>query len=70
LAALADELEHLLRRLDSVERQILELRLQGYNLEEIADRVGRSLRTVCRVLDKIKQELAPAARGDGPLRED
>jgi RNA polymerase sigma-70 factor, ECF subfamily len=67
LAALADELQQLMGRLDSVERQVLELRLQGHNLETIAVRVGRSLRTVCRAVEQIKRELR--LRGTDPARE-
>jgi RNA polymerase sigma-70 factor (ECF subfamily) len=55
--ALADELELLMRRLGPLERRMLELRLQGYTLEEIADQTQRSLRSVCRVLDEVKQLL-------------
>lgn len=55
--ALTDEVEQLMRRLDSVERQILQLRLQGHNLGEIADQVNCSERTIRRALDEIKQQL-------------
>lgn len=55
--ALADEVEQLLRGLEPIDRRIFELRLQGYNLEEIAAESARSERTVCRVLDRIKQQL-------------
>jgi DNA-directed RNA polymerase specialized sigma24 family protein len=55
--ALADELERLMRRLDPLERRILELRLQGFTQDEIAVQTQRSLRTVCRVLQEIKQQL-------------
>ncbi|MBL8797794.1 MAG: sigma-70 family RNA polymerase sigma factor [Planctomycetia bacterium] len=55
--ALADEVEQLLQGLDASERQIFELRLQGHNLEEIATAAGRSERTICRVLERIKLQL-------------
>ncbi len=58
VVAIADELEHLFRQLQPLHRQMLELRLQGYRLEEVAEQTGRSLRTVCRVLDRIKEDLA------------
>ena len=54
--ALADELEQGMRRLDALHRGVLELRLQGYTLEEIAQRTYRTERTVRRVLDRIKQQ--------------
>jgi RNA polymerase sigma-70 factor (ECF subfamily) len=55
--ALADEVQQIMARLDPLERQMLELRLQGHNLEEIASQTHRSLRTVCRVLDEVKREM-------------
>jgi RNA polymerase sigma factor (sigma-70 family) len=47
-AALTDEVAHLMRRLDPEQRLVLELRLQGHQLQEIADQTGRSVRTVKR----------------------
>ena len=57
-AALADTLEHVLRDLEPRQRHMVEMRLQGYQLEEIAKSVRRSERTVRRVLEQIKQALA------------
>jgi RNA polymerase sigma factor (sigma-70 family) len=62
-AALADEVEQLFRRLEPDERRVLELRLMGYHRDEIADQMQRSLRTVCRILDKVKHQLQQQ-RGD------
>jgi RNA polymerase sigma factor (sigma-70 family) len=56
-AALADEIEEVMKRLEPLHRQILELRLQGNNLEEIATVVNRSIRTVKRGLSAIRQQL-------------
>jgi RNA polymerase sigma factor (sigma-70 family) len=56
-AALADEVEEVMNHLDPLHRRILELRLQGYNLEEIAADVGRSIRTVKRGLSLIREQL-------------
>lgn len=56
-AALADEIEEVMNRLEPLQRQILELRLQGYNLEEIANAVQRSIRTVKRGLSDIRHQL-------------
>jgi RNA polymerase sigma-70 factor, ECF subfamily len=56
-AALADELEQILRGLDPLKRLVLELRLQDYTLDEIAARACRSERTVRRTLEQIKQAM-------------
>jgi RNA polymerase sigma factor (sigma-70 family) len=55
--ALVDELEQLMKSLNSVEQRMVELRLQGYNLDEIADKTERSERTVRRLLERIKEQL-------------
>ncbi|MGE3805738.1 MAG: RNA polymerase sigma factor [Gemmataceae bacterium] len=62
-AALAELLEQLMTGLDPVHRQIFELRLQGHQCNEIAERTGRSRPTVRRVLDNIKQQLEQGAPG-------
>jgi RNA polymerase sigma factor (sigma-70 family) len=56
-AALADELEQVMRRLDGRERRVLELRLQGYTIDEIAAQVGCGERTVRYLLKEITQQL-------------
>lgn len=56
--ALADELEQVMRSLEPQPRRILELRLQGHDLAEIATQVACSERTVIRVLKRIKEQLA------------
>jgi DNA-directed RNA polymerase specialized sigma24 family protein len=56
-AALTDELEQIMRGMDVHRRRMLELRLQGYTLEEIARDTRHSLRTVRRRLEQIKQSL-------------
>jgi len=55
--ALLEEIEQLTEGLDEVQKRILELRLQGFQLAEIAEDVGRSERTVRRVMDKVKTRL-------------
>lgn len=55
--AVLEEIEQLSEGLDEVQRRVLELRLQGYQLEEIAADVARSERTVRRVMDKIRLRL-------------
>jgi RNA polymerase sigma-70 factor (ECF subfamily) len=54
---LADEVETLMRRLTPVQRLTLEMRLQGYNLEEIALHTRRSVRTITRNLELVKNYL-------------
>jgi RNA polymerase sigma-70 factor (ECF subfamily) len=66
-AALMDEIEELMRPLEAVQRQMLELRLQGYTLEEIAAQTQRSERTVRRLLEQLceylkKREAQEASR--------
>jgi RNA polymerase sigma-70 factor (ECF subfamily) len=56
--ALADELEHFMRGLEPLERRLMELRLQGYNVEEIAADTQLALRTVYRILERVKHQLA------------
>jgi RNA polymerase sigma-70 factor (ECF subfamily) len=55
--ALADEMELLMRDLAPLQRRMLELKLRGFTLEEIAVEVQRSERTVRRVMDQVKQIL-------------
>jgi RNA polymerase sigma factor (sigma-70 family) len=56
--ALADELECVLAQLNAFGRRVLELRLQGLQLSEIAEDTGRSERTVRRTLDQIRKLMA------------
>jgi RNA polymerase sigma-70 factor (ECF subfamily) len=57
VAQLLETVEQLLRDLDERERQIVELRLQEYKVEEISQRVGRTERTVQRVLHRVRKRL-------------
>jgi RNA polymerase sigma-70 factor (ECF subfamily) len=52
--ALLEQVEQLMRGLRPLSRRILELRLQGYNLEEIARATRRSQRSVIRDLNEIR----------------
>jgi RNA polymerase sigma-70 factor (ECF subfamily) len=47
-----------LERLPAPLREIVELRLQGYEVREIAELTGRSLRTVERLLKEARTQLA------------
>ena len=46
-----------MRGLDDRERNVLELRLQGYTVREIAAQVGRTEHTVDGVLKRIRRRL-------------
>jgi RNA polymerase sigma-70 factor (ECF subfamily) len=61
-AALADELEQVMRALETPQRRMFELRLQGYSIEEIAAECDCSVRTVKRGLALIRQVLEAAER--------
>jgi RNA polymerase sigma factor (sigma-70 family) len=56
--ALADELEWIHSQLNVCGRRVLELRLQGAQLSEIAEDTGRSERTIRRTLAQIRELLA------------
>ena len=49
-----DQLEHFLGQLVPEDRQILELRLQGFSTEEIAEKLGSYDRKIRRVLERIR----------------
>src|SRR5262245_41141101 len=59
----ADELTAVLSQLGERDRRVLELRLQGYEHEDIADRLSCSERTVRRAINQARRLMA--ARG-GP----
>jgi RNA polymerase sigma-70 factor (ECF subfamily) len=56
-AILAETVEHLFETVDTDERPVLELSLQGYTAEEICLRLGRALRTVQRLREQIRKRL-------------
>lgn len=55
--ATAEEFERFLAGLSVEEREVIELRLQGFEQTEIARRVGRSERTVRRILVNLQRRL-------------
>jgi RNA polymerase sigma-70 factor (ECF subfamily) len=55
--ALADEMEAFMRQLEPLERQVLELRLQGQDVKEIAENLRVGLRTVYRLLERLRSAL-------------
>jgi RNA polymerase sigma factor (sigma-70 family) len=52
--AFLDQFEHFVSQLRPQERQILEMRLQGYTNEEIATRLGTYDRHIRRVLERVR----------------
>jgi DNA-directed RNA polymerase specialized sigma24 family protein len=52
--AFVDQLEHFLSRLRPEERLIIELRLQGYGNEEIAQKMGSYDRKIRRIIERIR----------------
>jgi RNA polymerase sigma factor (sigma-70 family) len=61
---LADELEVILAQLDDFGRRVLELRLQGEQIKQIAVDTGRSERTVRRTLAQIREQVAAQMERD------
>jgi RNA polymerase sigma-70 factor (ECF subfamily) len=62
-----DQLEHFLGRLRPQERQILELRLQGFSNDEIAAKLGIYDRKIRRAIERVRalaeqEGLSPEAR--------
>lgn len=56
-AAAEETLNELLRQLPVADRAVLTLRLQGYQVNEIAQQVGRDERTVYRVLAAVREHV-------------
>lgn len=56
-ALLTETVERLMQRLEGRERQILALSLQGLTTAEISAQVGRTERTVQRVLERVRKWL-------------
>jgi RNA polymerase sigma factor (sigma-70 family) len=57
LAEAADEIAQLKRGLDDAQQAMLDMRLDGFQIEEIAQAAGKSERTVRRMLDMLKTKL-------------
>jgi RNA polymerase sigma factor (sigma-70 family) len=55
---LADTLEEVMRRLQPLQRRMVELRLQGHSVAEIVNETQRSRATVERLLERVKRELS------------
>jgi RNA polymerase sigma-70 factor (ECF subfamily) len=54
---LAETVQEVLRGLDDREQQVVMLKLQGYNLTEITERVGCTFRKANQVLDHVRGRL-------------
>lgn len=69
-AALADEMEWLARAMNESQRRMLDMRLAGHAIEEIAETLNCSERTVRRLFEKVKVQLQQRlARGAGASPE-
>jgi RNA polymerase sigma factor (sigma-70 family) len=53
----AEQLKQAMELLDPLEREVLQLKLEDYTHEEIAERVHRSDRTIRRVVVRIQEKL-------------
>jgi RNA polymerase sigma-70 factor (ECF subfamily) len=63
-AAFIELVEQLLLGLSDGEREITLLRVQGFSIDEICQTVGRSERTVRRVMARVRRRAARLANGD------
>jgi RNA polymerase sigma-70 factor (ECF subfamily) len=59
--AVVDELEQVMKGLAPLHRQMVELRLQGYQLKEIAAQTDRSERLIRYVLSQVRDRLTELA---------
>jgi len=53
--ALLDEFERFVGQLPQLDRQVLELKVQGYSTVEIADRLGTYDRKVRRIIERLEE---------------
>jgi RNA polymerase sigma-70 factor (ECF subfamily) len=64
--AVLDELEEVTKSLGPLHKRMIELRLQGYQLKEIAGETNRSERLVRYVLSQVRDRLHELAAGSEP----
>ena len=57
-AIMEEEFDLLMQGLTSEQQQIVALKMQNFTNQEIAEIIGRTERTVYRILDLIRQKLA------------
>ena len=60
---LTETVELMFRGLDDLDRQTIEMSLQGYKVAEVSARLGRTERSIYRLLERCKRRLE--ASGDG-----
>jgi RNA polymerase sigma-70 factor (ECF subfamily) len=65
--ALTETVELLLRGLDTDERGVVEMSLQGYTTQEISEQLGRAERSVRRLRERVRGQLERMQR-EGPDR--
>jgi RNA polymerase sigma-70 factor (ECF subfamily) len=65
LAFLHLVIDEALGRLNPVQRQMVELRIEGYAVAEIAERTGRAKRTVERLLQEARERLGQSLDAEG-----
>ncbi len=56
-AVMVEELSDVLGKLDETQRSIIELSMQNQSVEQIADKIHRSERTVRRTIQQVREEL-------------
>jgi RNA polymerase sigma-70 factor (ECF subfamily) len=61
---LTETVELMFHGLDDLDRQTIELSLQGYKVAEISTRLGRSERSIYRLLERCKRRLEGPGAGD------
>ncbi len=62
--AIVEEVSNLMRRIEPFHREILERRLQGMSVKEIALEVDRTESTVRRILGRIRDDMAARLQDD------
>jgi RNA polymerase sigma-70 factor, ECF subfamily len=65
LTVLRAVVEEALQRLPAPQRQMIELRIEGHEVAEIAQKTGRSKRSVERVLQEFRNQLSSLIREEG-----
>lgn len=66
VAVMRDLYQQLVAQLDELHRSVCELRLDGLELSEIAERLGVSTRTVERRMARVRERLESLCTEDGP----
>lgn len=64
LSILQMSIDEALAELSPSHREIIQLRIEGHEVAEIAERIGRSKRSVERILQEFRKQLAAMIRAD------